>query len=373
MNSTSGTRHLLFINHTEFWGGAEANLLEVSKALANSNYRVWVAGPGESAVGRACTDASIAYHAIRFPAFKVPPLVLARQLLAFVAHARQMCDEVQPDVIISCSARCNLYATIIYLLRRRCVQVWMLQDFTISKLHLLICGWIPSAYIAVSNAVKRYSGKQSAHVIGNAFSIPPGSPVRPEVSRDQSSPFIVGYFGRFVRLKGVHVLLDAMERLLDKGVPATLRLYGGLTTGDVAYVEELRLKIATSRLDGSVVFRGFQPDVLGAMTECSLVVSPTLVTNGGPETFGRTVIEAMIAGTPVVATDCGGPAELIQNNETGILVPPGNAPALAEAIERVFRNRSWAGTLTENAAGRLERYSSSTVAQQYITILDSLL
>lgn len=363
---------MLFINHAEFWGGAEANLLEVSKALTNSDYRVWLAGPGESALGRACAEAPVNYYEIPFPSFRVPPWTLVRQLLEFVANVRKMFGEVRPDIVISCSARCNLYATLIYLLRRRCVQVWMLQDFTISKLHLLMCGWIPSAYIAVSNGVARFYGTHGAYVVGNAFSIPLGSSARHAGPNDQSGPFIVGFFGRFVRLKGVHVLLDAMRHLRDKGVPVSLRLYGSLATADVAYLEELRTKIVRSRLDGLVEFMGFRPEVLGAMKECSLVVSPTLATNGGPETFGRTVIEAMIAGTPVVATDCGGPAELIEDNETGMLVPPGNAFALAEAIERVYWNRSWAGMLVENAAGRLERHSSAAVARQYIAILDSL-
>lgn len=74
-----------------------------------------------------------------------------------------------------------------------------------------------------------------------------------------------------------------------------------------------------------------------------------LVITSQQETFGRTVIEAMACGVPVISTLCGGPSELIKNHETGILVPVGSPFDIAQAIEKLLSDNDLATNIRKNA------------------------
>jgi glycosyltransferase involved in cell wall biosynthesis len=72
--------------------------------------------------------------------------------------------------------------------------------------------------------------------------------------------------------------------------------------------------------------------VEAAYADCSLVAVPSISEHGGPESFGRTVIEAWAHAKPVVAFACGGPGYLIRDGVDGFLVPEKNVDLLAERI-----------------------------------------
>jgi glycosyltransferase involved in cell wall biosynthesis len=79
------------------------------------------------------------------------------------------------------------------------------------------------------------------------------------------------------------------------------------------------------------------------------------------ENFPHTVVEALAAGTPVIATRTGGVAEVVRDGENGLLVEPGDLDALTEAIERFFADRDLAGRLRANAASSVADYAPERV------------
>jgi glycosyltransferase involved in cell wall biosynthesis len=83
------------------------------------------------------------------------------------------------------------------------------------------------------------------------------------------------------------------------------------------------------------------------------------VPSTSPEPFGRTILEAMASGTPVIATAHGGPLDIIEDGETGLLVPPGDPAALAVAIIQMAEEPGWRERMGE--AGRAE------VVEKYTT------
>jgi glycosyltransferase involved in cell wall biosynthesis len=89
-----------------------------------------------------------------------------------------------------------------------------------------------------------------------------------------------------------------------------------------------------------VRFLGFRTDVPELLANCDLVVLPSLF-----EGLPISVLEAMAAGKPVVATSVGGTDEAVVDGYTGLLVPPGDAPALATAIRRVIHDGALAKRL----------------------------
>jgi glycosyltransferase involved in cell wall biosynthesis len=155
---------------------------------------------------------------------------------------------------------------------------------------------------------------------------------------------VVGAFGRLTPWKGHHVLLEALPHLPG----AHVLLVGEATPEEQAYVRALRQKCKDLRVEDRVHFAGFRQDIPQLM-RLSDVVAHTSV---APEPFGRVVVEGMLARSPVVATRGGGVPEIIDDNVDGILVPPGDANALAEALRGLLMDRDKAQALAE--AGHLK-------------------
>ena len=87
------------------------------------------------------------------------------------------------------------------------------------------------------------------------------------------------------------------------------------------------------------------------------------------ENFPHGVVESLAAGTPVIASDVGGVAEVVADGDNGLLVPAGSVDALAAAIERFFADAALAARLRANAAPSVERYSRERVYGRLLEIL----
>ena len=91
------------------------------------------------------------------------------------------------------------------------------------------------------------------------------------------------------------------------------------------------------------------------------------------EGFGHVLVEAMACGSPVVAFDCPhGPADIIEDGETGLLVPPQDAGALAGALDRVIEDREFAGRLGDAGQRAAGRFSAPAIARTYAALFDDL-
>lgn len=131
--------------------------------------------------------------------------------------------------------------------------------------------------------------------------------------------------GRFSRWKGHEVLIDAIARLGGRELVCVLV---GATEERDAYRAELEARILSMGLGGRVQMVPECRDMPAAYMLADVVVVPSTA----PEAFGRVPVEAQAMGRPVIAADHGGARETVVSGETGLLVPPGDAGALAEAI-----------------------------------------
>jgi glycogen synthase len=197
---------------------------------------------------------------------------------------------------------------------------------------------------AMAEQVAAHLGRRDVHVVANGVDVPArASRVHTGVGRPgQQGGGRLLFVGRLEHEKGVHVLLHALQRLRDTGRPVRLAIAGEGTQR--AALEALAQRL---RLRRSSTFLGFcDPPVLAALRDASHVaVVPSLY-----EPFGLVALEAMAAGTPLVATRTGGLAELVRDGEDGLLVPPEEPDLLAGAIARVLDDPVLAGAL--RSAGR---------------------
>jgi glycosyltransferase involved in cell wall biosynthesis len=141
--------------------------------------------------------------------------------------------------------------------------------------------------------------------------------------------------GRLEKEKGVHVLLEAMCQV-QEAIPS-VRL---LVAGDGSYRRELEVRADRLGLRNHVSFLGWieAADLRVAYEEAWVLVLPSIWAEG----LGMVLVEAGLMRRPVIGSDLGGIRDIIQHGHNGLLVPPGDSKALAEAILTILTNRNLA-------------------------------
>ena len=176
---------------------------------------------------------------------------------------------------------------------------------------------------------------------------------------------IVLFVGRLVHEKGVHVLVNAVPKVLEK-VNAKF-----IIVGNGYMKEQLSNIVKNMGFAHKVMFTGFVDDeTLKKLQKCADVsVVPSLF-----EPFGIVAIEAMAAKSPVVVSDTGGLSEIVEHNVTGVKVYADNPESLAWGITKVLTDDSYANWLRNNAYKRIqEKYNWNKIAQQTKTIYNNVL
>lgn len=138
--------------------------------------------------------------------------------------------------------------------------------------------------------------------------------------------------GNIQEWKGQHVLIEAMAEVVRTQADAHCWIAGGTHRAGATYAEALRRRVGELGLASRVHFLGFREDVVDVINATDVVVHASV----RPEPFGRVILEGMLLGKPVIATAAGGVPELIEDERTGYLVPPGDVAALAQCLARVL-------------------------------------
>jgi glycosyltransferase involved in cell wall biosynthesis len=149
---------------------------------------------------------------------------------------------------------------------------------------------------------------------------------------------VIGTVAALFERKGHRFLLEGAARLQKRGFKLRYRF-----AGEGPEMAELRKQTVELGLEPQVSFEGFVSDVAAFLNQVDIFVLPSLY-----EGLGVAILEAMAAGKPIVASRVGGIPELIQHLATGLLVPPGDSEALAQAISRLVSEQD----LAENLATR---------------------
>jgi glycosyltransferase involved in cell wall biosynthesis len=228
---------------------------------------------------------------------------------------------------------------------------------------------------ATAEAYKRAGGKnRRLRVIPNGFK--PFHAGREDETLTTGSrrksppkiPAIVGLFGRIARWKGQHIFLKALAEIPEvRGLIVGEALF---TAEDHRYGQELRQLAAELKITDRIQFAGFCPDVLPLLLSVDVVAHCSI----SPEPFGRVIVEAMLAGRPVIATRAGGPTEIVTDNQTGLLVEPGDPHALAAAIQRLLEDRQLAARI--GRAGKREaeeRFRLDRILQQWAACIEEVI
>jgi glycosyltransferase involved in cell wall biosynthesis len=336
---------LLAVSHTGLASGAETVLLRVAVAAAAEGWEVTFLSPAGPMAERI---ESAGLRQARIPELKLPggPRPLAALRVAwrgFRAGRRLKRAAANADVVL---VNGILALPALVFARTNVPTGWIVHD-VIHKPSWLLWFWAcrrtVDRAIAVSDAAAR--PLRAAGVATTLVRNGVEWPVEP-APLDHEGPPVIGCAALLTPWKGQSVLLEAVARLSRRD--AVVELVGGSFPKDGPYVEALRTRAAQPDLAGRVRFVGYVPDVLDRLRTWTVAVSPSVDPEAGP----LALLEYMSVGVASVATAHGGPPEVIDH--AGILVPPNDVGALADALERLLDDPELRRNLAANGPRTIE-------------------
>lgn len=370
----------LFLNHTAALGGAELELFDHARAYPLGKVVFFADGPLVGSLKGAGVDTVVLETAVDLTRVKrgslaglSPAGMLGLLRLAFdVARLAR-----GYDLIFANTQKAFLVGALAGRLAGRPV-VWRLHDIMSAehfgagnrKLMTTAANLGAAKVLANSGATAKAfvaSGGRASltHVVHNG--IDPNLFVSQAVSdiRERlgigAAP-LVGCFSRLSSWKGQHVLLEALAE-----VPGThALLVGGALFGEEAYEASLQEMAVRLGLEQRVHFLGFRRDIPALMLACDVIAH----TSVAAEPFGRVIVEGMLAGKPVVATRAGAAPEIIEDQESGLLVPAGDAAALAGALLTLQQQPGKAALLARQGWERARtHFALPTILQRFAVAL----
>ena len=287
-----------------------------------------------------------------------------RSLRAHVGAIRSF----RPDIVHASLASpwsCQYAIAAAALLRQpRIVAVYQLPRPALGSRQRL-AKRITSLAVDAHVGVGKRTSAEVAHLLGLAPNVVrtvhngvPSADVE-RLPRPVAGP-LVGSAGRLAPQKGFDDLLRALASVED----ATLVLAGAGPEGES--LERLAGELGVAE---RVIWLGWRDDVRGLLATLDVFVLPSRF-----EGFPLVLLEAMLAGTPVVAADVGSVAEAVLDGETGLLVPPGDPAALATAVRRLLADETLRSRLA--TAGRqhvLAHFSAEAMTRSFRELYDELL
>ncbi len=321
-------------------GGVERGTVDIAAALAEAGWEPWVASSGGPMVREL---ARIGARHVTLPLDRKNPITVVRN----VDRLAKLIETEDID-IVHARSRAPAWSALVATRRTKRPLITTYHGTYNAggrlKLHYNSVMARGDRVIAISQFVGDHvrdthgTGEKRLRVVPRGIDLERFDPakVRPDrmirLARKWRLPddrAIIMLPARLTRWKGHAVLIEALAQLERRDVRCLLI---GADQGRRHYYRYLLDLIDQRRLEEIVQLVGHCDDMPAALMLSDAVVSPST----DPEAFGRVVVEAQAMGRPTIASDHGGPRETVIAGETGLLVPPKDAKALAAALDEVL-------------------------------------
>ena len=272
----------------------------------------------------------------------------------------EVAEQTRADVVHSNGFRTHILAPMLRTMG--CTVTWSLRDFAPHPMQrrLLKASSVAVARVLANSkftASQIPSWHRGVRVVGNPVvlrSMPSRASARENLDMSEHAR-IVAVIGHLHPSKGQHIAVQAVQALRRAGEfgDVALCIAGAAVYGDEStkYATELG-----ASADASVHLLGPISDIEQVYAAADVIVQPSI----HPEGFGRTVVEAQLAGVPVIATAIGGATELINDHDSGLLIAPDDVEAMRSAIATVLNDHSFASHLVEHGKTSAQRFTVSS-------------
>jgi glycosyltransferase involved in cell wall biosynthesis len=345
----------MFFNHASIIGGGELSFIDLIDQLRNHTIVPVAFVPGQGEISDELHKRDIPVNCypsppIRFYTF---PIVLFTLLkLTLFLHRYRL------SIVHTNGARCMLYAGVAAAFNKIPV-IWHIRvlerDAVLDRFRAMLATKIISISAAVAQTMHPISKAQSKiRIIYNGINTQPLLEAPPSnLQQDLLLPAlpVILAVGRLCEVKRFHILIEACKLLKDNCPPFTCLIIGQDAAAEKSYCKNLRSLPALYKLD-NIIFGGWRLDIPSIMKSSTLLVVPS-----ASEGFGRIIVEAWACGLPVIATDVGGPGEIIQPGVNGLLVPVDSPEALAEKIKTALTDTTLQEGLREKGFTSVKEYT----------------
>lgn len=379
---------ILLVSHNCGLFGAERSLLQFAEWLqADASHRILMLVPREGSLSARCREAGIDVIVRRYSRWTSADRRLRGVIRRCGGHVVGLCGllgpvrRFAPDIIYTNTGVVPIGAMLALILR--VPHVWHVREFVREDDNMCYdLGERASRYLmtrlatrvvcnsrALGRSFAEFLGRGDMAVVYNGFDF--GSPA----ATGDDACRQAGAGGKAAELlcvsaviprKGLEDAIAALAVLTRRGVAARLTIAGD---GDPRLAERLAETARQLRVDDRVRFLGFVKDTAQLYRDATV----TLICSRS-EAFGRTAVESLAQGTPVVCTGVDGLSEIVEPERTGLIYRPGDAEGLADAVERLLQESKLYRSIAENGQRMVrERFGADRYARELIEVFDQVL
>lgn len=370
-------KRILYVITKAYWGGAQRYVFDLALASKNAGHEVLVVFGTEGVLIEKLREYHIPTRAI---SNLQRDISLMREFRSFQSLLR-IVAEFQPDVIHGNSSKAGGMAVLAGRLQRvprivftshgwafneqrplwQKVVIGIFHYFTVLLSHVTICvshalqkdaHWMP--FVA-----KRF------HVIHNGIAditLLSREEARKKLAPTATATTWIGTIAELHRTKGLDVLIDAFALFAKEDPSSTL-----IIMGEGQERDRLVTRIAAHGLSERIVLTGFVKDAQTYLTALDVFVLPSF-----SEALGYVLLEAGLASLPAIGSSVGGIPEILEDNVTGLLVPPGDPRALASVLAKVVADQEIQERLGSELNKKvLSEFSTQTMVQNTLALYNA--
>lgn len=319
---------ILVLSNSAGYGGAPRSMEKLLEAL-QTEYHIHVCAENHQHIQN--------LHRVAAENLHIHPLKSGKGFLSSalnILYLYRLIRKIRPIVILTNTNKSALFSGILSRLESVPIpRLLFVRDFQwkhrelIWRLHRT--GWILTPNEAVLDRIN-YLPNWPIRVVPNFIEIPTGT----LLPRPAQNVFLC--LAMVSRWKGIEYLIQAFN-IVHKNHPNSRLVIAGRVI-DKQYHNELQTLIQDFSLSEYIDFVDYTNDTHSLYQNCIAVINTSISEFGGPETFGRTIIEAWAFSKPVISFNCGGPRYIIDDGDNGFLVPEKNVIELASKMEVILNS-----------------------------------
>ncbi|WDL95253.1 glycosyltransferase family 4 protein [Alicyclobacillus sp. ALC3] len=333
---------VLYYSHSADVSGAEISLLLTVSHMQGEVVDTVLVAPSGEVTDRARNHGIYVVPVRGYRArMSLHPWPLAKGMVGTVRagiELRRVVRKAAPDIVHANSIRAGLIA-VVGVMGRRTQLVWHVRDNlpnnVVGRGIRTVASWRANKVFAISRAIAANFAmgqrlQRKTTVVHNGIDVcePEGKSIRFHTDLS-ASRFVLAVVGQIAPWKRQHDAVQAFAAFCEIAPDSELWIVGEPKFRDenIQYANTLETMVQRLGIADRVRFLGFRTDVANVMASIDVLVVPS-----ENEPFGRVVIEAMLAGKPVIGTRGGGIPEIVMDGQTGYLVETGDTAAMVERL-----------------------------------------